>query len=172
MQQDLFNTDVTRLLEKTNGKVDGDWLKQTTQWIQLPEQIRRWRAVIWDVMGDSLYQRMQSFTELATALHSFSTTRSFGTSAPASRGAKFSSALAGFIRTARVDDEMRQFLAGAVEYLSSFTDGNIEIPVSIIRALHDVERIALIEESALPAEKQAVLRYCTLQIARLAGENG
>ena len=67
---------------------------------------------------------------------------------------------------------MRHFLVGAIEYLSSFTEGNIEVPVSIIRAMNDVERIALIEESAFPAEKQAVLRCCTLQIARLAGENG
>ena len=38
--------------------------------------------------------------------------------------------------------------------------------------MNDVECIAQIEESALPAEKQDVVRYCTLQIARLAGENG
>ncbi len=38
--------------------------------------------------------------------------------------------------------------------------------------MNDVERLALIEESTLSAEKQAVLRCCTLQIARLAGENG
>ena len=43
-----------------------------------------------------------------------------------------------------------------IEYLSSFTDGNIEVPVSIIRAMNDVERIAQIEESALPPEKQDV----------------
>jgi len=172
MQRDLFNTDIDVLLEKSNGKVDADWLKQTTQLLQLPEQIRYWRSIIWDLMGDSIYQRVQSFTELATALHSFSSTRSFIASPTAVRSPKLSSRLTGFIRTARSDDEMRQFLAGAVEYLSSFTEGSVEIPVSIIRAMNDVERIALIEESALPLEKQAVLRCCTLQIARLAGENG
>jgi hypothetical protein len=83
-----------------------------------------------------------------------------------------SPALSGFFRTARSDDEMRSFLIDAVEYLSSFTDGNIEVPVSIIRAMNDVERIAQIEESALPPEKQDVIRTCLLQIARLAGENG
>jgi hypothetical protein len=67
---------------------------------------------------------------------------------------------------------MRQFLVGAIDYLSSFTEGSIEIPVSIIRAMNDVERIAVIEESSLPADKQAVLRCCTLQIARIAGNNG
>jgi hypothetical protein len=46
------------------------------------------------------------------------------------------------------------------------------VPVSIIRAINDVERIAMIEETAMSNEKQAVLRCCVLQIARLAGENG
>ncbi|MBK9925209.1 MAG: pyridoxal phosphate-dependent aminotransferase [Anaerolineales bacterium] len=172
MQRNLFNTDIDLLLEKPNGKLDDAWLKQTTQLLQLPKQIRYWRSIIWDLMGDSIYQRVQSFTELATALHSFSSTRSFKTSGTTVRGPKLSSTLTGFIRTARSDDEMRQFLTGAVEYLSSFTEGSIEIPVSIIRAMNDVERLAMIEESALSAEKQAVLRCCTLQIARLAGENG
>jgi len=172
MQPNLFNTDLDPMLETANGKLDSDWLKQTTQLLQLPEQIRYWRSIIWDLMGDSIYQRVQSFTELATALHSFSSTRSFKTSGTTVRSPKLSSTLTGFIRTARSDDEMRQFLAGAVEYLSSFTEGSIEIPVSIIRAMNDVERIALIEESSLPPEKQAVLRCCTLQIARLAGDNG
>lgn len=88
------------------------------------------------------------------------------------RDTKLSPALAGFFRTARADDDMRHFLIGAIEYLSSFTEGDIEVPVSIIRAMNDVERIAQIEESALPPEKQDMVRYCTLQIARLAGENG
>lgn len=88
------------------------------------------------------------------------------------RDTKLSPALAGFFRTARADDEMRHFLTGAVEYLSSFTEGDIEVPVSIIRAMNDVERIAQIEESALSAQQQDVVRYCTLQMARLAGENG
>ena len=67
---------------------------------------------------------------------------------------------------------MRHFLIGAIEYLTSFSGGNIEVPVSIIRAMNDVDRIAQIEESALPSEKQDVIRYCMIQIARLTGENG
>jgi hypothetical protein len=41
--------------------------------------------------------------------------------------------------------------------------------VAIIRAMNDVERLAQIEESALPSEKQDVLRHALLQMARLAG---
>ena len=140
--------------------------------LQLPNQIRNWRSIIWDVIGKSIYQRVQSFSELATALYSFSATRSYGVTPAAALGAKLSPALAGFFRAARTDDEMRNFLIDSIEYLSSFADGNIEVPVSIIRAMNDVERIAQIEESALPPAKQESIRFCTLQIARLAGENG
>jgi len=172
LQKDLFNTDIDRLLEQVTGRIDDGWRAQVAQLLQLPGRIHDWRAIIWDVMGESIYQRVQSFSELATALYSFSAARSSGPASVSARAARLSPALSGFFRTARADDEMRNFLVDAAEYLSSFTDGNIEVPVSIIRAMNDVERIAQIEESALPTAKQDVIRTCLLQIARLAGENG
>lgn len=173
MQENLFNTDLDRMLAKANGKIDPEWLEQVARHLAIPEQVRSWRAVIWDLMGDSIYQRVQSFTELAAALHAFSATRLAQPLRPtAPSGGHLPSALAGFLRSARVDDEMRQFLVGAMEQLSNITASSIEVPVSIIRAINDVERIAQIEETALSTEKQSVLRLCILQIARLAGENG
>jgi aspartate/methionine/tyrosine aminotransferase len=171
MQENLFNTDLERMLARANGKIDPDWQKQVAKLLQLPEQIRYWRSIIWDLMGDSIYQRVQSFTELATALNSVSVARS-GQPARASGGGRLPSALTGFLRSARVDDEMRQFLVSAVEQLSQMTEGSLEVPVSIIRAINDVERIAMLEETAMSKEKQEALRCCVLQIARLAGENG
>jgi aspartate/methionine/tyrosine aminotransferase len=172
LQKDLFNTDIEHLLEHVSGPIDPTWRARVTQLLTLPVQVRHWRAIIWDVIGDSIYQRVQSFSELATALYAFSAARSYmGSPAPA-RSPRLSPALSGFFRSARADDEMRSFLSDAIDYLSSFTDGNLEVPVSIIRAMNDVERIAQIEEIALPPEKQDVLRACLLQIARLAGENG
>jgi hypothetical protein len=88
------------------------------------------------------------------------------------RGTKLTPALAEYFRTAPADDEMRHFLIGTLEYLNSFAEANIEVPISIIRAMNDVERLAQIEESALPQEKQDIIRYCLLQIARITGENG
>jgi hypothetical protein len=46
------------------------------------------------------------------------------------------------------------------------------VPVAIIRSPKEVELIARIEEQALPPEKQELLRFYMLQIARLAGDNG
>ena len=172
LQKDLFNTSLGLLLGNLHGEIDDEWKKMVNKLLQLPEQIHFWRSLLWEVIGDFTYQRVQSFTELATALYSFSTMRSYGPPPIAARGPKLSSALADFIRSAPVEDEMRQFLVGAVEYLNAFTEGNIEIPVSIIRALNDVDKIAMIEESSLPEEKQNALRFALLQIARLAGESG
>jgi hypothetical protein len=172
LQKDLFNTDIDRFLEHVTGRMDDSWRAEVTQLLQLPNHIRNWRSIIWDVLGESIHQRVQSFSELATSLYYFSAAQSYGVTPAAMRGAKLSPALAGFFRSARADDEIRNFLIDAIEYLSSFADGNIEVPVSIIRAMNDVERIAQIEESALPPGKQDVIRTCLLQIARLAGENG
>ena len=172
LQKNLSNTDVDVLLEGVTGRIADDCRGQVTRLLELPGQIRAWRSIIWEVIGELIYQRVQSFAELATALYSFSSTRSFSSIPAALHGTKLSPVLAGFFRIARPDDEMRNFLIGAIDYLSSFTEGNIEIPVSIIRAMNDAERIAQIEESVLPPEKQNLIRCCVLQIARLAGENG
>ena len=172
LQKDLFNTDIDVLLEQVSGKIADDWRAEVSRLLQVPRQIHYWRSIIWDVIGESIYQRVQSFAELAIALYSFASTRSFSATPSTLRGAKLSPVLAGFFRTARSDDEMRSFLISAIEYLNSVTEGSLEMPVSIIRAMNGVERIAHIEETAFPPEKQDLFRYCILQIARLAGENG
>ncbi|MBE9523914.1 MAG: pyridoxal phosphate-dependent aminotransferase [Chloroflexi bacterium] len=172
LQEDIFNTDMDYFMQPIAGRVADEWQAEVVNLLHLPIQIRHWRSIIWDVLGESIYQWVQSFTELATALYSFSAARSFDIPPAIERDTKLSPALAGYFRTARADDEMRHFLIGALDYLSSFTQKDIEVPVSIIRAINDVERIAQIEESALSPEKQNVIRYCTLQIARLVGENG
>ncbi len=172
LQKDLFNTDIDVMLDDVSGTIADEWQAEVTRLLQVPQEIHYWRSIIWDVFGESIYQRVRSFAELANALYSFAAVRSFSAAPSPLQGPKLSPVLAGFFRTARADDEMRGFLMGVIEYLSSFTGGNLEMPVSIIRAMNDVERIAHIEESALPPEKQNLARHCVLQIARLAGENG
>jgi hypothetical protein len=70
------------------------------------------------------------------------------------------------------DDNMHQFLATAFEYLSVISEGMVEVPINIIRAIKEVVRIIKIEEQALSHKQQDLLRFCLLQIARLTGENG
>ena len=90
LQKNLFNTDIELLLEHVSGRIADDWRAEVTRLLQLPQQIHYWRSIIWDVIGESIYQRVQSFAELATALYSFSSTRSFSATPPAIRGAKLS----------------------------------------------------------------------------------
>lgn len=170
LQENLFNTDPGKMLANAHGKIDPDWQKEVNQLLSIPEQVRYWRSVIWDLMGDSIYQRVQSFTELAMALNSMASARP--AQSRSASGQKLPSGLTGFLRSARIDDEMRQFLVGAVEQLTTITEGSIEVPVSVIRAINDVERIAKLEDSSMPEENLKVLRCCVLQISRLAGENG
>ena len=141
--------------------------------LDVPRQIHQWRGVIWDVIRDSTVQRVQSFAELATALSARAAMGPPGGKSASGKGlTKLPPALADFFRSASPDDEMRGFLSSAVEYLSSVHDGSVEVPVSIIHAMNDAERIAQIEEMVLPPEKLNLFRHCILQIARLAGDNG
>jgi hypothetical protein len=123
-------------------------------------------------LEESVYHRVQSFTELAAGLYSLSSTQAISALPAVVRSTKLSPVLAGFFRTARADDEIRHFLVSAIEYLSAISEGNVEVPVSIVRAMNDVERIAQIEEHVLPPKKQDLLGFYSLQIARVAGENG
>ncbi|MCC6906139.1 MAG: pyridoxal phosphate-dependent aminotransferase [Anaerolineae bacterium] len=172
LQQDLFNTNLDVLMRGISGRVTNEWRTEVCNLLDMPRRVGYWRSLIWEIIGESIYQRVQSFNELSTALYAFGSTHSFNAAAPAVRGPRLSPALTDFFRTARADDEMRDFLIGAVEYLRSFTEDRLEMPVSLIRAMNDVERLAQIEESALPPEKLNLLRHCLLQIARMAGENG
>lgn len=172
LQKNLFNTSYEEMMGSGKDNVSGKWELEVRKLLEAPIRIHSLRKKIWEMIGESVFQRTQSFTELATALHSFSSVRSFEATAGGHRERKLSPVLTEFFRTARAEDEMRNFLVGAVEYLSLFTEGNIEAPVSIVRAMNDIERLAQIEEHALPQRKQDALRFYLLQIARIAGENG
>jgi len=81
----------------------------------------------------------------------------------AARAARFLR-LSGFFRTARADDEMRSFLIDAVEYLSSFAEGNIEVRSA--SSGHERCRAHRPDRRERPApDKQDVIRTCLLQIA-------
>jgi len=172
LQPDLFNTDADKLLAGSSGRAADEWLREVRIQLGLPEETRALRARIWEILERSVYDRVQSFAELATALHSLSGGQEITSQPVSARGARLSPALEAFFRTARSDDEMRGFLVGAIEYLAAMSEGNVEVPVSIVRAMNEVERIAAIEEHVLPPRKLELLRFYCLRIARLAGENG
>jgi aspartate/methionine/tyrosine aminotransferase len=171
LQSDLFNTDIESVVGQHPG-IDTQWRRETDLLLRIPLEIREWRLKAWELLERPVFQRVQSFAELAVSLNSLSS-KMKSVELPASmKGIKLSPDLSNFFRTARADDEMRQFLAAATEYLTSASEGMVEVPITIIRALKEVEHIAKIEELALSEEDQNLLRFYLLQIARLANENG
>jgi hypothetical protein len=171
LQPDLFNTDPSILRQMIPGRVHETWLNALAETLEAPERIRRWRAKAWSVLETPVLQRVESFVDLAVSLYGISS-RGARDSAGSAREIRLPSSLTNFFRISRADDEMRQFLAAAIDYLSSVSGGNVEIPANVARALKEVERIAAIEEQALNAKQQDDLRFYLIQIARVAGESG
>jgi hypothetical protein len=172
LQPDFFNTDPERLEDLIGMPVEGGWRDAVARLLAAPAEIRRWRADAWALLENPVFQRVEAFVELAVALYSLSG-RKLGPEIPLSgRPAKIPSKLDSFFRMSHADDEMRQFLAAAMEYLTIASEGMVEVPANIIRAMKEVERIAAIEEQALAGVQQDRLRFYLLQIARITGENG
>jgi len=172
LQPDLFNCDPRRLQEVIGGQIDHAWLQTVSRLLTAPQEIRRWRSHAWALLERPVFQRVEAFVELAVSLYSISSKSTAPDLSLPSRDRKLPSNLDSFFRMSRADDEMRQFLAAAMEYLTIASEGRVEVPANIIRAMKEVERIAAIEEQALTAHQQDRLRFYLLQIARLAGENG
>ena len=152
--------------------VDAAWTREFSALLALPLSIRRWRAQAWALLEQPVLQRVEAFVELAVSLHGIASREGMGEFSLSGRSVRMPSRLDSFFRAARTDDEMRQFLAAATQYLTIASEGLVEVPANIIRAMREVERIARIEEQALSSDQQDRLRCYLLQIARLTGENG
>jgi aspartate/methionine/tyrosine aminotransferase len=172
LQGDLFNTDVEKLLGNARGSMDERWRKEVNRLLAVPVEIRSWRKSIWELLENPITQRVQGFVELAVALNTLSRNQPLKNESSPLRAMKMSSELSHFFTAANSTDDMRQFLGAALSYLGAISEGMVEVPVAIVRSLKEVEKIAKIEEQALSPEKQQLLRFYMLQIARLAGENG
>ena len=164
LQCDLFNTDLEQLLSNISGKIDSDWINEVSILLEIPKKIKYWREKIWQLLENPVYQRVNSFCELALALNSISLKNK---QKDINFNNKFPIDLSKYIVT---DDTMHQFLTAAIEYLKAYSE-TMELPVNIIKALNE-NKIIKIEEPPLSSEEQKKLRFYVLQIARLAGENG
>ncbi len=170
LQPDLFNTSLDALLSRIGRPAPEDWRREVERLLETPVEIRKWRERAWKILQEPVYARVASFVELATALYSV-TRRPPAESVlatPVPRKPRGGSALF----RAPEDDSLRQFLAAALEYLAAVPRTAVEVPVNVVRAMREVERIVRIEEQAVSPSRQALLRFYLLQIARAAGENG
>ncbi len=171
LQSNLFNTDLEILLSSINGNIDPGWVDEVNSLLAIPEKVKLWREKIWVLLEQPVLQRVASFSELAIALHSLSSNNATKELPFAPKKVKLSPEISSFMQMSG-DDNMHQFLAAAFEYLSTVSEGMVEVPINIVRAIKEVERIIKIEEQALNLKQQDLLRFYLLQIAHLTGENG
>jgi hypothetical protein len=174
LQSDLFNTDMDRLIRPVSGDEDPEWLDSVATLLHLPEQVKEWRAQIWAIVEDPIRTQVESFVGLALAIHSLregSTRTAAPLIAEPAEVQRLGLQVAGLLRGV-ADDPLRQFLLAAVQYLTEIPGTLSDVPVDVLRALRDVERIVKIEEQALGSDQQAMVRFYILKIARLCGENG
>ncbi len=172
LQPDIFNTDLQQLQESIGGSLERSWLAAMGRLLSAREEINRWRLGAWALLERPVFQRVQSFVELAVSLSTISSRSASTEMVVPGRELRLSSSLAHFFRMTQAGDEMREFLAAAIEYLSAASEGMVEVPANIIRAMKEIERIATIEEQALAGDQQDRLRFYLLQISRVAGESG
>jgi aspartate/methionine/tyrosine aminotransferase len=169
LQPDLFNTNPDTMFRHIGGKIDEAWKKEVTELLGIPVAISGWRERIWSFLMDPIYTRVNSFVELAMALSTLSGRSPSGTVMGALRKqARVPSPATG----GSGEDAMKQFLSAAFEYLSGLSQEQVEVPTTVVKAMQEVERIMKIEQQPLSPKQQEELRFCLLQIARLARENG
>lgn len=174
LQPDLFNTDMDSLLARVSDNGDQEWLDSVDELLRMREQVLAWRGKIWEIIEAPIRTQVESFVGLALAIHSLREGE-IRSAAPLvaepTEVQRLGAQVAELLRGA-ADDPLRHFLVAAVQYLTELPGTQTELPVDVLRALRDVERIVKIEEQAFGPEQQALVRFYVLKIARLCGENG
>lgn len=174
LQPDLFNNNIEKLISDIGGIIDSSWIREIKLLFEMPEKIRSSREKIWQIIEVPIYQQIESFVNLSTAIYKiYQGTGSADMVFTAEPGKvmRLSSNIKELLRYNK-DDSMRQFLIAVVQYLTQLPQTMAEVPIDIIRTLQDIERIVKIEEQALSKKEQDLIRFYILQIARLCGENG
>jgi len=174
VQPDLFNTDWENLRLLCGDRFDPAWKREMEDLLRIPLQIRHLRRKIWNLLYEPIRQQVEIFVGLALAVNTLSSGRKSKDS-PLIREPgqiiRMGTRIADLLRGVG-DDSMRQFLTAAVEYLVQAPQQMEGVPIEVLRALQDVEKIVRIEKQALTPKEQRSLQFYTLHMARICGENG
>lgn len=168
LQPDLFNTDPESLFRQLSGSIDEQWRHDVARLLTIPRAIAQWRERLWSLLHEPVFARVESFVELAVALSTLSDRPAIPGMPALTRPLRPLPSVKGIGN----EDTMQQFLNAAFEYLTTLSQQRVEVPTTVVKALHEVERIMDIEKLALSEREQEELRFYLLQIARLAGDNG
>ncbi|WP_456441373.1 aminotransferase class I/II-fold pyridoxal phosphate-dependent enzyme [Caldithrix abyssi] len=174
LQPDLFNKRPEKLFGQIEPPLSPQWQMQVQELLEIPVQITHWRTKIWGLIEQKVAMQVESFVQLAQAIMHLMKQQN---SAEQSLSQNFTKFQRNFEQVssglqALTDENLKQFLLAALQYLTSSRQEGSEVPIHVMRALHDVERIVRIESQPLTEAEQQELRFYILQIARLTGENG
>ncbi len=173
LQSNLFNTELDGMFGAGENTLvlDEAWLREIRRLLHIPVKIRHWRKEIWQLIGEKVAGQVESFVQLSQAIDVLLKNQAANGATFQSTDQRILSQLHSGLRNV-TDDNLKQFLLAAMHYLNHQAQAAVELPVNVMRALRDVERIVKIEQQPLSSVEQEQLRFYILQIARLTGENG
>ncbi|MDD5583078.1 MAG: pyridoxal phosphate-dependent aminotransferase [Candidatus Marinimicrobia bacterium] len=173
MQADFMNRDIEQFLSFLHHISSKEWLQSVSKELEKPRHISEHRDAIWEIVSESVLEKIKSFNELAAALNILSNIFPQGgleEHGGNSTGNLFRQVLR--MPSVQEDDRLRMLLMEAVRILRQATTQETEIPVDVLRVIRDVQQIIKMEETPLKLSERTLIQAHLLAIARLTGENG
>jgi hypothetical protein len=128
---------------------------------------------VWDIVSDSVLEKIKSFNELAAALNTLA-----GIFPDVAMDGQTDNSVGNLFRqvlrlpSSPEDDRLKILLLEAVRMLRTATTRQTEVPVDVLRVIRDVQQIIKMEETALKISERNLIQAHLLAVARLTGENG
>ncbi len=173
LQPGLFNHHKDEFVAYLEQVPSASWIEKVFLELEKPQQIAIHRNAIWDIVSESVLEKIYSFNELAFALNVLAGIFPDGgidIPAAGSVGTLFRQVVK--MPAAQDDDRLKMLLLEAVRMLRHVAVRNTEIPVDVLRVIRDVQQIIKLEETALKPASRNLIQAHLLAVARLTGENG
>lgn len=173
MQYEFMNRDKEVFFSSIHHIPSDDWLQAVLSELEKPGIIGFHRKAVWDIVSDSVLEKIKSFNELAAALNTLAGILPDGAmdgQSDNSFGNLFRQVLR--LPSSPEDDRLKILLLEAVRMLRTATTRQTEVPVDVLRVIRDVRQIIKMEETALKISERNLIQAHLLAVARLSGENG
>jgi hypothetical protein len=173
MQSDFMNRDTEVFLLSIHHIPSDNWLQAVLSELEKPGIIEFHRKAVWDIVSDSVLEKIKSFNELAAALNTLA-----GISPDVAMDGQTDNSVGNLFRqvlrlpSSPEDDRLKILLLEAVRMLRTATTRQTEVPVDVLRVIRDVQQIIKMEETALKISERNLIQAHLLAVARLTGENG
>jgi len=173
LQENIFNVEIKTITKDFKKEVPKLWISEMKKLLEIPIQIKMYRAKIWNLILIPIKNQVSSFVKLAGAINSVSKEKiNFNNESINKVFFQNISTKVFDVLKKEEDEKMKQFLFNAIYYLSSTVASNQAVPIEVLKVLKDVKQIVKLEEQALDKNQQELFKFYFLTIARITGENG